>query len=238
MARFDSIPPARLDAGVRFDEVEAPPTLEGKKHMAKVALKLQSKDHPEKITLARSMATGLTENPALVPTPKVAPAALEAAALALEQADQAIADAEEAINPLRTDAAGKETALDLLLNKSADDSAVETAYDRMKLELLKVPLQSETPAAPDTTPLLNFHVTHGDHDGYVDGGANRRKGASLYRVRCGASATGPWTSVYEGTKSSFTIQGQASGQICYYQMAAFVGGVWTEWSDLAQLRVV
>jgi hypothetical protein len=122
--------------------------------------------------------------------------------------------------------------------RSADDSCVQTNYDRAKLTLLKVPLQREDAATPDTSPLTNFFVTHGDHDGEVDGGCNRRKGAKLYRVRCGASATGPWTTVYEGTASKFTVTGQPSGQVCYFQMQAFVGGQWTEWSDIAQLRIL
>jgi hypothetical protein len=227
-----------MDAGVFFDEVETPPTPGAKKSMAKPALKLKEKNRPEKVTLARSMAKGFTDHPTVVPSPKVTATQLTTAAQEAEDAEQAITDAEEAINPLRTIAASKFAALETLMTTSADDSAVETGGDRAKMELLNIPLQSETPSAPDTSPLANFHVTHGDHEGSVDGGANRRKGASMYRVRCSTTATGPWTVVYEGTKSSWTIQGQPVGQLCYFQMAAFVGGAWTEWSDIAQLRIV
>ena len=205
--------------------------------MAKPALKLAGKNHTEKIQLARDMAGALTANAALVPAPKVTPLQLTDGAKALEDADQLITNAESAVTPLRTSSGQKETLLDGLLNNSASDSALQTDGDAVKLQTLKVPLQSDTPSAADTSPLQNFSVSHGDHEGYVDGGANRRKGANMYRVRCGASATGPWTTVYEGTKSSFTIQNQPPGVLCYFQMAAFVGGVWTEWSDIAQLRI-
>lgn len=206
--------------------------------MAKPALKLAEKTHTEKIQLARDMAKALTANPALVPTPKVTPVQLNAGAQDLEDADQAVTNAESDLITLRTTAGNKETALDGLLTTSANDSAVETGSDTTKLQTLKVPLQSATPGAADTSRLENFNVSHGDHEGAVDGGANRRKGASMYRARCGTSATGPWTVVYEGTRSSFTATGQPVGQLCYFQMSAFVGGVWTEWSDVAQLRIV
>jgi hypothetical protein len=239
MARLDSSPLVRLDAGRRFDEaLTAPPAPEGKKRMSKPALKLQERDEAGVAQLCRTLATGLGKTPAVITTPAVTPLQLNDAADDLDEAVQALVEHDEARAGLAQVVANMREAAETLANKSADDSAVQTSYDKTKLEFLLVPLQSETDATPDTSPLQNFHVSHGDHEGEVDGGCNRRKGTKIYRVRCGPTATGPWAVKYEGSKSNFTITGETVGQMCYFQMQAFVGGQWTEWSDIAHLRIV
>lgn len=205
--------------------------------MVKHALKLSSREDSGVSQLARSMATGLAGHPGHVATPAVTPTQLNTGADNLDAAVQLLVDHDEARDGLVQGIANARGTLEALLIKSADDSAVQTSYDKTKMEELLIPLQSEGGTA-DTSPLQNVHVSHGDHDGEVDGGCNRRKNAKLYRARCGLTATGPWTIVYEGSRSTFTVTGQPSGQICYFQMQAYVGGEWTEWSDIAQIRVL
>jgi hypothetical protein len=239
MARFDSSPLVRLDAGRRFDEaLTTPPTPGGKKRMAKPALKNKERDEAGVSQICRTLAEGLTKTPIVITTPKVTPTQLNDGADDLDEAVQNLADHDQGRAVLVQEVANKRKAAEALATQSADDSAVQTGYDKTKLDFLLVPLQSETDSAPDTSPLQNFHVSHGDHEGEVDGGCNRRKGTKIYRVRCGPSATGPWATKYEGSKSNFTITGETVGQMCYFQMQAFVGGQWTEWSDIAQLRIV
>lgn len=205
--------------------------------MAKPAYRWEEQTNPQAIQTVRGMAQGLTENPTYNPTPEVTAAELTAAADDLEAADLRIVALDGEMAEARTDSANKRAALEELGTLAGNDCGVKTGYDKLKLQALKVPLTNEA-AAPDTSPLQNVQVSHGDHDGEVDGACNRRKGAKLYRARCGLTATGPWTIVYEGTKSKFTVTGQPLGQVCYFQMQAFVGGVWTEWSDIAQIRVL
>jgi hypothetical protein len=238
MARFDSSPLVRLDAGRFFDEAPSePPAPGGKKRMAKPALKNKERDEAGVSQICRTLATGLLKTPVVITTPKVTPTQLNDAADDLDEAVQALATYDQGRGVLVQEVANKRKDAEGLATKSADDSAVQTSYDKTKLEFLLVPLQSED-GTPDTSPLQNFHVSHGDHEGEVDGGCNRRKGAKLYRVRCGPAVTGPFETRYEGTKSNFTITGETVGHMCYFQMAAFVGGQWTEWSDVAQLRIV
>ncbi len=206
--------------------------------MTKPALKNRQRDEAGVSQICRTLATGLGKTPVVITTPEVTPAQLNGAADDLDAAVQNLATYDQGRAAFVTEVANKRKAAEVLATRSAENSATQTSYDKTKLDFLLVPLQSETDATPDTSPLTNFYVSHGDHDGEVDGGCNRRKGAKLYRVRCGAAATGPWETKYEGSKSTFTITGETPGQICYFQMAAFVGGQWTEWSDIAQLRIV
>ena len=206
--------------------------------MSKPALKNRDRDEAGVSQICRTLATGLGKTPVVITTPEVTPAQLNTGADNLDTAVQALADYDQGRAVLVQEVANKRKAAEVLATRSAENSATQTSYDKTKLDFLLVPLQSETDSTPDTSPLQNFHVSHGDHEGEVDGGCNRRKGASLYRVRCGAAATGPWTVKYEGKKSNFTITGETVGAMCYFQMSAYVGDGWTEWSDIAQLRIV
>lgn len=240
MARFDSNPPVRFDAGVRLDSPSGPGSAQPKNKMTKPALKLDSLTRNEKKTLAGSMAAGLTANAALVPTPQVTPAQLNTAVTNLTSQEVAVKNAEENLSTQRKVLVEKEDALDVLMITSADDSAVTVNYDATKLSQLNIPVRTtpgSTPAPP-TGPPQNFSVTQGDHAGEADGHCDAVKGAKLYRTQQATSASGPWTTGYEGSKSKFTIAGLTSGQEVWFQMAAFVGGQWTDWSDPAKCRIL
>ncbi|TAK96646.1 MAG: fibronectin type III domain-containing protein [Verrucomicrobia bacterium] len=91
------------------------------------------------------------------------------------------------------------------------------------------------PVGPLPAP-QNLTATGGDLEGTADCHCDPVKGRDSYIAECAASATGPWTQVYVGKKSSFTATGLVSGQLYYFRMKA-VGAVGAgPWSDLAQKR--
>lgn len=186
------------------------------------------------------MAAGLTANPALVPTPKVTPAQLTAAVTAVSSQEVAVQNAEENLSAQRKLLAEKDAALSVLMETSADDSAIAVNREGTKLTQLNIPIKTApgTAPAPVVGAPQNFTVTQGDHSGEADGHCDAMKGAKLYRAQHAPAATGPWTTGYEGSKSRFTIGGLPPGQEIWFQMAAFVGGMWTNWSDPAKCRIV
>ena len=212
-----------------------------KKHpMSEPALKLAQLNTAEIKNLAGSLATGLTDNPTLVPTPKVTPVQLTGAADAVSQQEVKLKAAEDGVIAQRSILAEKIDALKALITTSAKDSTLVVAGDAVKMEMLNIPVKSTggpaTPA-PAGGP-QNFSVTQGDHSGEVDGHCNAMKNAKLYRAEHAASANGPWTNGYEGSKSKFTVAGLTPGQQVWFRMAAFVGGQWTDWSDPAMCIVL
>ena len=241
MARFDSNPPVKFDTGVRLDSGPGPgPAQPRKTTMSKPALKLDSLLRNDKKTLAGALGAGLTAHPELVPTPKVTPAQLTAGAQAVTDQELEVKTAETNLATQRKLLAQKDDALDVLMTTSADDSAATVSYDPVSLSKLNIPVK----AAPGATPAAvvgapqNLSVTQGDHSGEADGHCDAVKGAKLYRVQQAASPSGPWTTVYEGTKSKFTVAGLTPGQEVWFQMSAFVNGQWSDWSDPAKCRIV
>lgn len=237
MFRFDQNPPLRMDSGIRLD---ASPAQENKHPMADPALKLDSKTRNDKKILAGSMATGLTDNPTLVPSPKFTPAQLTAAAKAVTDQEVIVKEAEDNLSAQRRILKEKDDALDATLTASAGDSANAVEHDGTKLALLNVPIAAvpgTNPPPPATAP-QNFHVSHGDHTSEADGQCNAAKGSKMYRAQWATNVAGPWTTGYEDTRSRFTMTGLPVGQELWFRMAAFIGGRWTDWSDVASLRIL
>lgn len=241
MARFDSVPPARFDSGIKLDSDSGPVPGTNQKHtMSEPALKLALLNTAEIKNLAGSLATGLTGNPALVAAPKVTPVQLTGAADAVSQQEVKLKAAEDNVPSQRSILTVKIDALKALITMSAKDSTLEVGGDPVKMEMLNIPVKSAgspAPPAPAGGP-QNFSVTQGDHSGDADGHCNAMRGAKLYRTEHAAGATGPWTEGYEGSKSKFTISGLPPGAELWFRMAAFVGGAWTDWSDPARCRIV
>lgn len=219
-----------LDAGG-----EPVPGTNQKYPMSEPALKLALLSTAEIKNLAGSLANGLTDNAALVPTPKVTPVKLTGAANAVSQQEVKLKSAEDSVPANRSILAELIDVLKGLITTSAKDSTLVVGGEAMKMEMLNIPVKSTggpaTPA-PAGGP-QDFSVTQGDHSGEVDGHCHAMKGAKLYRAEHATSATGPWNTGYEGSKSKFTISGLPPGQQVWFRMAAFVAGQWTDWSDPA-----
>ena len=241
MASFDSAPAVKFDAGMKLDSGPGPGPAQPKKHpMADPALKLSSLTRNETKILAASLAAGLTANAALVPAPKVTPAQLTTAVTNVVSQEVVVKNAEENLSAQRKILVAKDEALDLLMTSSVEDSTNTVSRDGTKMTMLNIPIRAVPgPTAPGaSSPPQNFSMTNGDHTGEADGHCNAVKGAKLYRAQSAPASGGPYTTGYEGTKSRFTISGLPPGQLTWFQMAAFVAGEWTDWSDPASCRIV
>lgn len=210
--------------------------------MIQIALKLRDLTLQGLKDLAAAIKAGLTGNASFA-SPNPSPANIQTGIDNLTTAQNELSTAEAAVVLKRQAVEDKAEALRGILRASAANcqDVVKNDTDevaRTKLLSANFPLKSDgAPGTPDMTPPQSFFVNRGDHDGAVDGGCDRVTGAKMYRVRHGASMSGPWATGYEGTKSSFTINALAAGER-WFQMQAFVGGAWTEWSDPARCVVV
>jgi hypothetical protein len=240
---FDMNPPVLMDTpGVFFDMPEPAQAGGGRKRMIQLALRLTELTVAGLKSLATKIKDGLTNN-ASFPTPNPTPQNIDDAILAVTTAEGELGAAEALVTAKEDNLEQKVEALrDVLRRAGANclDKVKEDpeATQRTKLLSANFTLKGDTAPPPvDTTPLTGFSVSHGDHSGEVDGICNKRTGAKMYRARHGTSPNGPWTTGYEGTKSSFTISDLPMGDT-WFQMQAFVGGQWTEWCDPARLHVV
>jgi hypothetical protein len=213
--------------------------------MIQLALKLAELTVNELKTLARSIKQGLASAAGLAafPTPKVTPANLEAGAKAVEDQEAVVGGVEADLAEQRGILQQKISALEDLVTAAGTDclnvvSQLAEEDAKMKLASANIPVRSDRAPTPAAVKPTGFFVNRGDHDSEVDGGCDRQKSGKMYRVRYGASPSGPFTVGYEGTKSSFTISGLPVGD-CWFQMAAFAtNGGWSEWCDPARCHVV
>ena len=242
MARFDSVPTVRFDSGIRLDSGSGPsPAPPTKSNMSDPALKLASLTNNEVKTLAGALAAGLTANPLLVPTPKVTPAQLTAAVTAVNTQEVTLATAEANVTTQRMALAAAMAALEALMTASVTDSTLVVNHDTTKMTQLNIPLRVApgTPApAIVAGPPQNFSVTQGAQTGEAAGHCAVVANADLYRVQTATASGGPYTTAYEGKKSRFVIAGLTPGLAMWFQMAAFVNGHWTDWSDPATCRII
>lgn len=213
--------------------------------MIQLALKLAELSVNELKALARSIKQGLASVAGLAafPTPEITPTALEDGTVAVEEQEAIVAGVESDLAEQRIILRRKISALEDLVTGAATDclSTVSQLPDddaKMKMASANIPVRADrAPTPPAQTP-TSFFVNRGDHDGQVDGGCDRQKTVRMYRARYGATSNGPWTTGYEGTKSSFTITALPMGD-CWFQMSALAtNGGWSEWCDPARCHVV
>jgi hypothetical protein len=213
--------------------------------MIQLALRLAELTTNALKILARSIKQGLASTAGLAafPTPKVTPAQLEAGAKAVEDQEAIVGGVESDLAEQRVILRQKITDLENLVAAAAADcvSAVSELADddaKIKLAAANIPIRGDRVPSPAAEKPTSFFVNRGDHDGSVDGGCDRQMVVKIYRVRYGATPTGPFTVGYEGTKSTFTIPNLPPGEY-WFQMAAFAAnGGWSEWCDPARCHVV
>ncbi len=231
-----------MDSGTVFFDVE--PVVGGgrKGTMIQVALKLTKITIAALKTLAGSIKTGLTGN-ASFPTPSPTPAQIDTAITAVSDQEVIVGAAAAALVAQEDILEQKVDALRNVLRAVVANCQDTVKNDpeevaREKLLSANLTLKADAEPAPEVERPENFHISQGDHSGEVDGGCDRVSHSKMYRVRCGATPESLPTTVYEGTKSSFTAKNVPIG-LCYMQMSAFgTNGGWSEWSDIASIRVV
>ena len=240
---FDENPPVLMDTGlIFFDTGSAAAGGARKGTMIQLALKLTKATLAALKTLASSIKSGLTGN-ASFPTPNPTPANIQTAIDEMEAQENALALAESKVEEEREMLAQKRLALENILRAVAANCMDTVKLDpedvaRAKLMSAMLPLRADNAPVDEIESPDNFFVTQGDHSGEADGGCDRVKNAKLYRVRFGTNVNGPFQTVYEGTKSSFTAKSLPIGE-GWFQMAAFgTNGGWSEWSDPARCHVI
>ena len=91
------------------------------------------------------------------------------------------------------------------------------------------------PVGPLPAP-VGLGATAGDHDGCVDLACEGNPQVSIYKWQYAESATGPWTSFLQGTRSSCTVTGLVPGKLYYFRVCASGSAGDSEWSDICQKR--
>ncbi len=241
--RFDDLPLVLMDTpGVFFDDGQATGAGGKKGSMIQIAFKLRELTIEALKNMAASIKAGLTGN-ASFPTPSPTTTEIQTAIDVVTTQEAVLKTAEDEVTEQRGVLQQKVEALENVVRAVGANCQDKVKTDpeataRMKLLSANLPLKAEGAPVEEVARPQNFHVSQGDHSGEVDGGCNKAKNAKMYRVRCGATANGPWETKYEGTRSSFTIKQLPVGE-CFMQMAAFgTNGGWSEWSDIARIHVV
>ncbi|MBI2924342.1 MAG: fibronectin type III domain-containing protein [Verrucomicrobia bacterium] len=202
---------------------------------AKVKLNLQDKSDPELDQFATDHIAAMTGNANFATPNPAAPAFLTLSNnfhAALTNSNTANQTAKE-MTVLKETA---RTALEAGLTQRG--TYVEETSSGDEAKILSAGLAVRAPSAP-IGPLpapQNVTATGGDLEGTADCQCDPVKGRDTYIGECASSATGPWTQVYVGKKSSFTATGLVSGQMYYFRMRAVGAAGPGPWSDLAQKR--
>lgn len=235
MARFDSSD--RLDAGLRFDAVPAPPVArtQPSRRMNFFKLELKGKTPEEKINMLKAHIAAMALPDALVKFPAASrkPSDAQVAAIlsALEDA-KAAADAAEtawkAANATRDDV---EDQADVILTARANDCEATTQV-LAELTLAGLPMRGgPAPAGPLGAP-QNLRATMGDMGGDIDlmwePNKKARSAQGRFKVHL---AAGDYTAMDPTTKSKTTQSGLTPGTTYAFQVR-FVGpdgpGPWSD----------
>jgi hypothetical protein len=205
---------------------------------AKVALNLKNLKPREKLAKFQTGITKCGAAPALAnanPTLVVCQASHDATKTILDTIDTK----ETELTNLRIQ---RDQTLDTAMgNYSALGSCVESASlgDPAFITAKGFDVASDPTSLPDVGRVTNLGLTHGDHDGTVDGAWNRDRSARSYEVQTSPdpmSATG-WVTNQISTRSSCTIAGQTLGTKLWVRVRALGAGVPGDWSDAAAIIV-
>lgn len=238
MARFDRSD--RLDAGLRFDEPDAPiPTPQKKsKRMSLFKLDLKSKDVPSKLALGAAHIAAMTGNTTYPTATRVPSDATVAAAQAALQTAAQEADAAETVwkqkNALRNAA---EDAWDTVITSRANHCESLTPGDVPALTSTALPMRAApVPAGPLGAP-QNLRATAGDMEGQVDLMWDPLKGSSSnvieQRAQGGAAA---WSQAGIVQQSRFTADGLTPGTLYEFRVHGVGKDGNGPWSDTAVKR--
>ena len=240
---LDAEPEFEMDSEVCLDSSEPAPGGGRLGSMLQIALRLKELTVNGLKTFARGLKLGTPiPHPAFAET-KFTDAQIETGVKAVEDQETVVAKAEGTLTTERGILQQKITALEDLATAVATDrlNAVTTlpeAEARTALQKANVPLRAERSASPPAERPASFYVNRGDHSGTVHGGCHRVSGALMYRVRAAQNPNGPFEQKYEGSKCSFNLVNQPTGDT-WYQMSAYAThGGWSEWSDFATCHVL
>jgi hypothetical protein len=230
MASYDTA--ALFDAGEVYDAA-APAS--ARRRMIQLKLELQDKTDANLKQYSLTHITKMTGNasfPAPIPAAPAFQTIHDAFSAALTASDLANAAALQAT----TDKDAARAVLEEALMQRAKN--IEGKPGLTEVQALSTGFGVKGTAAP-VGPMpapQNLTATGGDLAGTTDCVCDPVAGRHSYIAECASSATGPWTQVYVGKKSSFTAGGLVSGQLYYFRMKAVGAAGAGPWSDIAEKR--
>lgn len=203
--------------------------------MAKVKMNLRRKSLDQKLDLAANIVTNLTGN-ADFPNPNPPLPDLTTKRTDILAKKSELHDAQTTLDRLESELETLERELDSLL--SSEGAYIQSASGGDETRILSAGVEVAdvpTPAGPVAAP-GNLRATGGDLDGEADLAWDPVQGRDTYIAECASTATGPWTQIYVGKKSSFTATSLTSGQLYYFRVRAVGTKGPGPWSDIAHKR--
>jgi hypothetical protein len=204
--------------------------------MANVKLNFRRLPITEKIARARQIVQQMTDNAANFPNP--VPPLVDVTA-AIDAADQARKDAEEARTLAKQRTAVLEEAEDALIKAmSRLASYVDSASAGKEDVILSSGMDTRAPRSaanliPGTPPTIT--LTMGDHEGEIDASWDAVEGARSYILQMSPNEPkdDTWTQVAVVTVSKYTVKNLTSGTKYWFRVAAVGSGGQSAWSDPA-----
>ena len=229
---FYDTPGLTYDSGpaVTYDSLPVP----RRTKMARIKLDVKALTLPQFLQRCQRVVTMMTGNTVFTSlSAKVT--AFGTAVTALDTADQDYNQAQQVADQKLTERDDQKVEVENLYRQLAAASEGVT-MEAAELESGGWELRGAVaPVGPLAAP-ENLAASYGDMPGSSDLQWDPTRGASSYIAECASSATGPWTRVYEGTKSRCTATGMTSGQLYYFRVAAVGSGGPGPWSDIAEKR--
>lgn len=191
--------------------------------MSKISKALRSAPVPSKFAGTDQIAEGCEGNP-VAATLTTQLAALVASAAALRDVNTRLRNAEALVSQLADEQAEKEEVWNGDFDEFVAEAQTATAGDPVKIRSLKLVPYEPGIAAP-VGPLgavQLLRATMGDFPGSVDLQWNPLKGAKLFIIQHTATPENEasWQDSGIATRSSFTVEGLASGTKYYFRVCA------------------
>ena len=225
-------PSLNYDSGPSVTYDHAAPTTKVK--MARIKLETQRLGLPQFIQRCQRVSTMLTGN-ATFSSISAKVTAFTTALTTLTTADGAYQTAQQEADQKLTERDNARVEVENLYRQLAAASEGVT-MEAAQLESGGWELRGVAAPVGDLPAPGNLSASYGDMAGEVDLQWDPVRGAVSYVGQCAPAATGPWTQVYQGTKSRFTHSDMTSGELCYFRVAGIGPNGPGAWSDIAEKR--
>lgn len=199
----------------------------------KVKLNIRGLSAPEQFARARQMVTAMDGNPAF-PTPNPALAHVTAS---IDAAEADYANAQAAKQAAITGTAVSHDSIAAMLEELQKLGSYVQSVAPDEHTVLSAGMFVAGAGGPLVQATIPGGVTatQGDHDGSIDIGSDRVKGAKSYvfEMSLDPPTATSWVHAAVSTKSSVTISGLTSGTRYWFRVAAVTSSGQSGWSDPA-----